>query len=133
MTTPPLGRVLLVDDDVDLHAAVRQALGALEGLTLRAVRSGRQALQQAPRFRPDLILLDAVMPRMDGPATLKALRDKPDTADVPVIFLTARARAEDAAEFKELGAIGVIPKPFNPAALAETVRRFWTQHFAEPE
>ncbi len=121
-----LARILVVEDDVEMRVMVRESLEGAGGITVKACASGRQALRAAPGFRPDLILLDAVMPRMDGPATLRALRERPETAAVPVIFLTARSGGADADRFTGLGAIGVIAKPFNPALLAGAVRRFWS-------
>jgi chemotaxis response regulator CheB len=83
----------------------------------------------AAKHRPDLILLDVMMPVMDGPTTLAHLRDEPETADIPVVFMTARAQARELEHFKSLGAAGVIPKPFDPMTLAAAVRR----HLRPPE
>ncbi|MFW5947818.1 MAG: response regulator, partial [Gemmatimonadota bacterium] len=95
------------------------------GYELELCASGTEALEAAPGFRPDLILLDVVMPELDGLATLEALRALPETADTPVIFLTARDRPEDVARLRDAGAMGVISKPFDPATLALEVARLY--------
>lgn len=117
-------RVLLVDDDPNVGALVSRALGPPEGYTVQVCGSSIDALEHAQAFRPDLVLLDVVMPGMDGPATLKALRANETTADIPVIFMSARADRREAAGYRKLGALGVIPKPFDPALLAATLEEF---------
>ena len=79
-------------------------------------------LAAAAKWRPDLILLDVMMPVMDGPATLRRLRENPQTADIPVVFMTARAQTRELDHFKSLGAAGVIVKPFDPMTLAASLR-----------
>src|SRR5215207_3322994 len=108
MTTPPLTRILMVEDDPDIQAVARLALEALGGFTVVMCGSGALAVQQAPVFAPDLILLDVMMPGMDGPSTLQALREKATTAAIPVIFITAKAQAGEIAQYKALGALSVI-------------------------
>ena len=93
-------------------------------LEVRTASSGMEALNLLEAgWRPDLLLLDMMMPGMDGPATLKAIRERPALADLPAMFFTARSRPEDCAALEALGAIGVIPKPFNPMTLAAEVRK----------
>jgi CheY-like chemotaxis protein len=79
---------------------------------------------------PDLILLNVMMPDMDGPSTLAALRQRPQTAHIPVIFMTAKVQAHEIGRYKELGALAVIAKPFDPMQLPTTVSTIWNQHYA---
>ena len=118
----PWERILLVDDDPDVGALVSRALGQVEGYTVQVCGSSIDALERARSFQPDLILLDVMMPGMDGPETLKALRANETTASIPVIFMSAGADRHDAPQYQKLGAMGVIPKPFDPALLPATLR-----------
>jgi CheY-like chemotaxis protein len=89
-----------------------------------ACGSGAEALSRLEEFAPDLVLLDVMMPGMDGPATLEALRRLPSGA-VPVVFMTARVQAHEILQYREMGAVDVIAKPFDPMTLAETVQTLW--------
>lgn len=115
-------RVLHVDDEPDVRLLVEASLGLDPGLVTQSCASGVEALAIAAHWRPDVILLDATMPDMDGPATLAQLKHDPQTAGIPVLFLTASCRASDVNAFKALGSVGVIAKPFDPRALAPSVR-----------
>jgi two-component system, OmpR family, response regulator len=121
--TRPL-KILCVDDDPDIRTIAVMALGLDPGMTIRAAGSGGEAvaLLRSDAWRPDGILLDVMMPVMDGPATLAAIRALGGYADLPVIFMTARARRADLDGYTALGANGVIVKPFDPMHLAEDVR-----------
>jgi two-component system, OmpR family, response regulator len=125
MTSQELKRVLHVEDDLDILTVTRLSLEKLGGLTLRQCTRGSEALAAAPEFRPDLILLDVMMPDMDGPATLEALRALPATAATPVVFMTAKAQPEERESLLRLGALGVIVKPFDPMTLPQELRRLW--------
>jgi CheY-like chemotaxis protein len=122
-----LQRVLYVEDEPDIQAVARLALEVVGGLTVKTCSSGEQALNEAPGFAPELVLLDVMMPGMDGPGTLKALRELPELAAVPVVFMTAKVQPQEVAHYTALGALGVIAKPFDPMTLAEQVRRLWSQ------
>ncbi|WP_084474017.1 response regulator, partial [Deinococcus pimensis] len=117
-----LRRVLLVEDDPDIQAVALIALEDVGGLTVLACGSGREALEAAPDFRADVVLLDVMMPGMSGPDTLRALRERPETREVPVVFMTARVQRHEVDEYLTMGAIGVIPKPFEPMSLADELR-----------
>jgi CheY-like chemotaxis protein len=91
---------------------------------VRDCRSGADGLTVAAEWRPDVILLDVMMPLMDGPSTLRRLREAPQTADIPVVFMTARAQTSDIEHFKSLRTAGVITKPFDPMKLAALVRNY---------
>lgn len=115
--------VLLVDDDRDLRTIGEMALSSVGGLTVRCAASGVDALRMAREELPDVILLDVMMPGLDGPSTLEELRADPVTRDVPVIFMTAKIQSHEIARYRQLGATGIIPKPFDPMTLADEVRR----------
>src|SRR5258705_9071070 len=89
-------------------------------------------LMIAPDFAPDLILLDVMMPGMDGLMTLQALRELPATAATPVMFITAKVQPQEIAQYRELGALDVIPKPFDPMTLAATISAAWEHRQANP-
>jgi CheY-like chemotaxis protein len=116
--------ILHVDDEPDIREVVELSLGLDPGFTVRSRGSGKEALAVAAEWQPDFILLDVMMPVMDGPATLAELRKDARTADIPVIFMTARAQAREVDRFRSLGAVGVIPKPFDPMTLAASVRSY---------
>jgi two-component system OmpR family response regulator len=118
-------RILLVDDEAEVRAIARMSLEVVGGLEVDECGSGSEALAAAPAFRPDLILLDVMMPNLDGVQTLAALRLLPSTAGIPVIFMTAKVQPAEVAAYESLGAIGVIPKPFSPMALPDEIRRLW--------
>jgi CheY-like chemotaxis protein len=113
---------LSVDDEPDIREIINLSLGLDPLFRVRECSSGRAALRDATEWRPDLILLDVMMPVMDGLTTLAELRADRRTAMIPVVFMTARAQAHEQARFKSLGAAGVIPKPFDPMRLPALVR-----------
>lgn len=125
-------RILHVDDEPDVRLLVEASLGLDPDLVTQSCASGAEALAIAAHWRPDLILLDATMPDMDGPATLAQLRHDPHTAGIPVLFLTASSQDSDVDRFKAIGSVGVIAKPFDPRALAPSVRSHAQQLAAEP-
>ena len=125
MSSPDLRRILFVEDDPDIQVVATMALEALGGFSVTACGSGKEALARFPELAPDLVLLDVMMPGMDGLATLEALRRLPEAATVPVVFMTARVQDHETARYLELGAADVIAKPFNPMTLSDTVRSIW--------
>lgn len=128
-----LQRILVVDDDRFIRAAVEKVL-TIGGYTVKACEGGAEAIKQAPDFAPDLILLDVMMPGLDGTVTLKTLRVIPGLATTPVIFLTATTDAATTDRLRSLGAIDVFKKPFNPKTLAEYLEAAWaTTHAQDAE
>lgn len=115
-------RILYVDDEEDIREVAVLALELEPAFAVRACSSGEEALAAVPGWRPSLILLDVMMPRMDGPATLTKLRQLPELAFTPVVFITARTQAAERERLLALGAAGVIAKPFDPMTLADSVR-----------
>jgi two-component system OmpR family response regulator len=115
-------RILYIEDEPDLQWLVKHILETLGGFEVLVCGSGAEGLAQIGDFAPDLVLLDVMMPGMDGFSVLRALRARPDRAAVPVVFLTART--PEGGEYLELGARGVIAKPFDPNGLVEQVREY---------
>ncbi|WP_372964248.1 response regulator [Marinobacter sp.] len=123
-----VSRILCVEDDPDIRAIAELALQDVGGFTAVLCGSGKEAIRVAPDFKPDLILLDVMMPEMDGPKTLQELRKLEAIGSTPVIFMTARIQRSEIEEYLALGAIGVIPKPFDPMTLADDIRRLFNEH-----
>ena len=123
--TKPLEKILYIEDDPDIQAVARLALEQLGGFIVELCDSGQAALERFPLFRPDMVLLDVMMPGMDGPTTLRALRALPEGELTPVVIMTAKVQPQEIAQYRQLGALDVIPKPFDPLALAERVRAIW--------
>jgi CheY-like chemotaxis protein len=113
-------RILYIEDEADLQWLVKHILESAGGFEVLVCGSGAEGLRCMESFAPDLVLLDVMMPEMDGFGVLRALRARPEVAAVPVVFLTARAQEGD--EYRALGADGVIAKPFEPNVLVEQVR-----------
>lgn len=127
MTATTLTRILYVEDEPDIQAIACLTLEAVGGFTVEACSSGEEAIRKAEFFKPDLVLLDVMMPGMDGPSTLKALREIPALEATPVMFMTAKAQPAEIEYFKSLGAIEVIAKPFDPTKLSQVVRDAWNR------
>lgn len=118
---------MLVDDEPDIRTIGEMSLSAVGGWEVTSVASGVEALEVAAASAPDLILLDVMMPELDGPATLQKLRDVPQLAHVPIVFLTAKVQRREVERYLELGAAGVIAKPFDPMTLPDQLRRLVEQ------
>ena len=114
-------RILVVDDSPLIREAARIGLEAVAGHSVETAQSGEEAVARAAAQRPDAILLDVVMPGMDGPATLAALRAGEATRDLPVVMVTGLDAATHGPQLEELGAAGMISKPFDPTTLAAQV------------
>jgi len=125
MKRDDLKRVLYVDDEPDIREVVQMSLSLVDGLDVQVCESGDRALQIIPQLRPDLVLLDVMMPGMDGPSTLQKMRTTPGLDKIPVVFMTAKAMPQEVARFRELGAASVIAKPFDPIQLGNQVIAVW--------
>ena len=119
-------RILYIEDEADIREVATLALENVGGFIVQACASGEESLRALPRFRPNLILLDVMMPGMDGPTTLKKLRELPESRGIPAVFMTAKAAQDEVTELKAIGALGVIPKPFDPMTLSSTVIDIWS-------
>ncbi len=115
-------KILIVDDDPDIRFIARLSLDRVGGMDVIEADGGAEGVRIAREEQPDVILLDMMMPLMDGTATLEALRAQPATAAIPVIFLTAKTVAAEVERMRALGAVGVLTKPFDPRALPADVR-----------
>ena len=121
----------MVEDEADIQTIAKLALESVGGFTVEICSSGLEAIQTAPTVAPDLILLDVMMPGMDGLETFKALREIPELADTPVIFMTAKVQPHEVAQYKETGVLDVVAKPFDPMTLSDTITSIWEQHRGE--
>ena len=122
-----LNKILYVEDDPDIQTVAKMALEVVGGFELKVCSSGDEAVAAAPDFQPELILLDVMMPGMDGPTTMQTLRQIPDFAKTPIVFMTAKVMPSDVEGYKALGAIDVISKPFDPMALPDQIRGIWNR------
>jgi len=126
MSEKKLVNILYVEDDLDIQAVAQIALEVVGGFSLKTCSSGTEAIAAIEQaYKPDLLLLDVMMPNMDGPTTLTQLRQLPLTAQTPVIFMTAKVQSSEQDYYFTLGAIGVIAKPFDPMALSAQVQALW--------
>lgn len=125
MADATLNKILYVEDEPDIQAVAKLALENIGGFTLKVCSSGQEAINCAEAFAPELILMDVMMPGMDGPSTLAQLRKMPSLSQVPVVFMTAKVQPSEVDELKSIGAIEVIPKPFDPMSLSEQIRSIW--------
>jgi CheY-like chemotaxis protein len=117
-------RILYVDDEADIREVAQMSLELDPDLEVRTCASGTAAIDDATEWKPDLILLDVMMPGMDGPAVFAQLKADPQTKNIPVVFITARTQEAEVRGFCALGARGVLAKPFDPMTLAVRVRGF---------
>ena len=115
-------RVLVVDDEPDIREIVRMALEMLAGWTILTASSGAEALRIAASEQPDAVLLDVMMPGMDGPETARRLAENAETADIPVMLLPAKAMTAERAQLAAAPVVGVLTKPFDPMELAGDIR-----------
>lgn len=126
-----LTRILHVEDDRSIQAVAKVALEAVGGFQVLSCASGQEALDKVRDFDPHFILLDVMMPGMDGPETLARLRELVDLSQVPVAFMTAKVQPAEIEHYRSLGARDVIIKPFDPMQLASQVRSIWNSMFTD--
>ena len=125
MPARPLNRICYVEDDEDIQRIVRLSLERVGKMTVAVVSDPTQAIATINEFRPDLVMLDWMMPVMDGPTLFRQMKLRPETSALPVVFITARASQRDLDELKALGAAGTISKPFSPKDLPDQLRAIW--------
>jgi CheY-like chemotaxis protein len=123
--TESLNRILLVEDEEDIRAVAEVALETLGGFDVKLCGSGEEALESIEGFSPQMIILDVMMPGMDGPETLRAIRKLSGYAETPAVFMTAKVQSEEIESYLAEGAVGVIPKPFDPMALSDRLLEIW--------
>ena len=125
MPTQPLNRICYVEDDEDIQRIVRMSLERVGKMTVEVVGDPMLAIERIIAFKPELVLLDWMMPGMDGPTLLRKMRTVPETTPLPVVFITAKASQRELDELRTLGAVGTISKPFSPKDLPEQLRAIW--------
>jgi two-component system OmpR family response regulator len=125
MVHQTLDRILYVEDDADIRKIVSLSLESIGDYTVAACGSCADALEVVDEFDPDLLLLDVMMPEMDGPGTLRELRKRDSATDAPAVFITAKVQAGDLANYRRLGVVDVIVKPFDPMVLSDRIAEIW--------
>ena len=125
MPDRPLNRICYVEDDEDIQRIVRMSLERLGKMTVHIVGDPTMAIDAMESFKPDLVMLDWMMPKLDGPALFKQMQARPGTSALPVVFITAKATQVEIGELTALGAAGAISKPFNPKELPDQLREIW--------
>mgnify|MGYP001815052434 FL=1 len=128
MLVGSLQRILYVEDDTDIRKIVSMSLEMVGEYTVAACESCADALRVVDDFGPDLLLLDVMMPEVDGPSTLRQLRKRESAASAPAVFITAKVQAGDMAHYRRLGVLDVIVKPFDPMALSDRVGEIWQRY-----
>jgi CheY-like chemotaxis protein len=125
MPARPLNRVCYVEDDEDIQRIVRMSLERVGKMTVEVVGDPLQAIERMRTFKPELVMLDWMMPGMDGPALFRKMREIDETKGLPVVFITAKAAQRDLDDLRAMGAAGTISKPFSPKDLPEQLRAIW--------
>jgi two-component system OmpR family response regulator len=123
-----LSRILYAEDEKDIRAIAQVALEDIGGFTVQYCSNSKEVFEIVKDFAPQLLLLDVMMPGMDGPTILKILRDQYNMTDVPAIFMTAKIQAGEIMQYKEMGIIEVITKPFDPMLLAKNINDVWDKY-----
>lgn len=121
-------KILLIDDEDDIRTIAEMSLGTVGGFEVVLAENGRRGVALALSEKPDAILLDVMMPGMDGPTTLATIRSNSQAGGIPIIFMTAKIQSKEREAYLALGAAGVIPKPFDPMTLATDIKAIlgWT-------
>jgi CheY-like chemotaxis protein len=125
MPAQPLSRICYVEDDPDIQRIVRMSLERIGKMTVEVVGDSTRAVEAIIAFKPDLVMLDWMMPVLDGPAVLRKIRERAEIKDLPVVFITAKASQRELDELRALGAVGTISKPFSPKELPDQLRAIW--------
>ena len=125
MPDRPLNRICYVEDDEDIQRIVRMSLERVGKMTVEVVGDPTVAIDAINAFKPDLVMLDWMMPKLDGVALFRQMQARPETQALPVVFITARASQRDLDELMKIGAAGTISKPFSPKDLPEQLREIW--------
>lgn len=123
--TTNLKRILYVEDDPNIAEVAIMTLEDFGDFDVHHCSSGIDAINTLPKYQPQLLLMDVMMPGMDGPETLSRIRKTEGGKNIPVIFMTAKAQTHEQQSYIEMGAVGVIVKPFDPETLCETLNAFW--------
>jgi len=125
MPAQPLNRICYVEDDEDIQRIVRMSLEKVGKMTVEVVGDPMVAIDRMIAFKPELVMLDWMMPGMDGPALYRKMLETDAVKALPVVFITAKASSRELDELRKLGAAGTISKPFSPRDLPEQLRAIW--------
>jgi CheY-like chemotaxis protein len=125
MPTRPLQKILYVEDDEDIQRIVRMSLERIGKLSVEIVGNSMNAIEAMKAYQPDLVMLDWMMPEMDGPTLFRMMKEDSAVADLPVVFITAKASSRELEELNRMGAKGTISKPFSPKDLPDQLRTLW--------
>ncbi len=125
MPAEPLTRICYVEDDEDIQRIVRLSLERVGKMNVQLVTDPLLAIDAIKSFAPDLVMLDWMMPGMDGPTLFRKMKQTPETSALPVVFITAKAAQTELDELKRMGAVATISKPFSPKELPEQLRAIW--------
>lgn len=120
-----LKKILYAEDEPDVQTVVELTIQTMSNYIIKVCDNGRKLLDCVEDYNPDLILLDVMMPEMDGPTTFKNLQENAATKDIPVVFMTAKAQVHEVETFKQTGILGIITKPFDPISLCSEIERIW--------
>lgn len=126
-----LTHIMHVEDDPSIQQVAKIALEVVGGFSVHTCSSGQQAIADYATVAPQLILLDVMMPGMDGPTTLAQLQQQFDLSKVPAVFMTAKVQSNEVASYKNLGAADVVVKPFDPMTLSDQIRQIWADFHRE--
>lgn len=126
-----LQRIVHVEDDESIRAIAKVALERIGSFTLLSCASGSEALEKASQFAPDMILLDVMMPGIDGPTTLEKLKEKMDLTEIAIVFMTAKVQSSEIEYYKSIGACNVVLKPFDVMTLSEQLGQYWAEFNGE--
>ena len=125
MPAQPLNRICYVEDDEDIQKIVRMSLERIGKMTVEVVGDPLLAIEAIKAFKPELVMLDWMMPGMDGPTLFRKMKEVPEVSGLPVVFITAKASQRELDELRALGAAGTISKPFSPRDLPDQLRAIW--------
>ena len=125
MPERPLNRICYVEDDEDIQRIVRMSLERIGKMSVQVVSDPLSAIESIKAFKPELVMLDWMMPGMDGPTLYRKMKEVPEVRDLPVVFITAKASQKELDELRGLGAAGTISKPFSPKDLPEQLKAIW--------
>jgi two-component system, OmpR family, response regulator len=127
MPEQPLQKICYVEDDEDIQRIVRMSLERIGKMTVEVVTDSMKAIDVMVAFKPDMVMLDWMMPGMDGPTLFRKMLQDPQVSALPVVFITAKATQRDTDELLRLGAAGVLSKPFSPKDLPDQLRAIWAK------
>lgn len=129
MNNKELQKIIYAEDEEDIRVIAQVALEDIGTFTVKYCLNGYEVLEAIKEFQPDLFLLDVMMPKMDGPSALREIRQISHLVDIPAIFMTAKIQPNEIEEYKSIGAIDVIHKPFDPITLADDIKRVWDKYY----